>query len=143
MKRFLLLALLLLATATGAAYPPASPPEQTPLQITQVEKQFAFSDGSSYYQFKVDGASEFGPLGKGGHTIMERWTQEDATRCTVEGKWGWINGIVQNEHRRMRLTIQFPTLGTSLKTAEIMGFAPERLHNCYSVFPRNGYNLAA
>ncbi|MGC4119746.1 MAG: hypothetical protein QM765_35270 [Myxococcales bacterium] len=98
----ILTASLVLWAAGGAA--PTEPPSFA--QVVQAEGSFAFSDGSSSYQFFKGGRFVLGPLGMSGRTIEGVWSSQPDGPLVIVGTWGWINGVSRpNDFRRMKINL--------------------------------------
>ena len=100
------LAFLLLFVAISTTVAETKPP--TIESILQEEGQFAFSDGSSIFQFSKDGKFKLDPLGVSGRTIQGVWKTSDFHHFTVTGKWEWLNGVsAKDDYRRMSVYVSY------------------------------------
>ena len=91
----------LIAAATTAASAQTRPPER----VIREEGALVITDGASYYRFRSDSSFDSGPIGLSGRTITGRW-RGDEGEFTVEGRWGWINGVSPiDDFRRMTMRI--------------------------------------
>lgn len=132
MKKFLLLLLIIFLPhfANGETYPNA-------LDIIKKEGQFVFTDGSSYYRFSSDGSFDSGPLSFSGRTINGKWKIDGVYKFTIEGQWGWMNGMSSiNDNRRLILTVQpdfilQPAPDKQTKNIILDSKAYPKIYRCY------------
>lgn len=111
----------------------AAAPFPSATQVIQKEGQFAFSDGASYYLFKKNGVFESGPIGQSGRTIEGHWTAQD-DRFTIEGQWGWVNGISAiDDFRRMTLRVDLFAVEAKRNIPFFSPNGPKKTYRCYFV----------
>lgn len=103
-----------------------------PAQIIREESKFIFTDGSSYYLFNKDGTFKSEPLGISGRTISGTWKVQD-NLFTIEGKWGWVNGLSRNDdYRKMVVFINNPTSSEILeRLSPSFGSLNVKIYKCY------------
>lgn len=115
-----------------AAWSVAAGQLREPERIIQEEGQFVFTDGASYYLFKKDGAFHSGPLGLSGRTITGRWKFQLPGRFTIEGQWGWVNGLSpRDDFRTMTLAISAAESFEEQQLSAVDTPAPVKLYKCY------------
>ena len=106
-------------------------------KIIATEGCLVFTDGSSLYDFEKNGTFYSEPSGLSGRTITGRWTRQDNT-FTVQGTWGWMNGISKiNDFRRLTLTV-YPTAAEPGKVSRFLWLpprakTPRKIYRCYFV----------
>ncbi len=82
-------------------------------EIIQDEGQFAFTDGSSVFQFYSDGSFFMEPTGLSGRAVEGKWIFLDSNRMQITGIWTWYNGVSAiNDQRRMTIFIYLLSMET-------------------------------
>jgi hypothetical protein len=121
----LLMLLLTAAVAAGDDTLPSIP------EIIEAEGQFAFTDGSSTYQFYSDGSFVLEPTGLCGRAIEGTWEWTGDGLMEITGTWTWINGISPlDDVRRMTLHLYLRS-GETTESALLWRASDQRLYDVY------------
>jgi hypothetical protein len=121
-----LLVLLIAAMVAGGDDTLPSIPD-----IILQEGQFAFTDGSSTYQFYDDGSFFLDPTGLCGRAIEGTWEWTGDGVMEITGTWTWINGISPlHDVRRLTLHLYLRS-GETTESALLWRTSDKRLYDVY------------
>jgi hypothetical protein len=122
-----ILMVLAAASSTGASDDvlPSIP------EIIVEEGQFAFTDGSSTYQFYADGSFLLEPAGISGRAVEGHWEWLDSGQMEITGTWSWYNGVSAiDDTRRMTLNVSLRSTDT-VESDALWGASDARLYDVY------------
>jgi hypothetical protein len=100
-------------------------------EIIEEEGQFAFTDGSSTYQFYASGDFLLEPAGISGRAVEGRWEWLDSGRMEITGTWTWYNGVSAiDDRRRMTLYVNLNSMET-VDSGPLWSSSDARLYDVY------------
>jgi hypothetical protein len=101
------------------------------VEIIQEEGQFAFTDGSSVFQFFSDGSFLMEPTGLSGRAIEGTWKSLDSGLMEITGIWTWYNGTSAiNDQRMMLINISLLSMETEDRE-QLWQASAARLYDVY------------
>jgi len=104
-------------------------------EIIEIEGQFVFTDGSSFFIFKKDHSFSSGPLELSGREITGTWELRDDRLFVIRGKWTWINGLsARDDYREMQIAVYRPQSVETVKSLSYVAVLENvKVYKCYFV----------